>query len=123
MDHSEAMLPASDRDDSAYVIRMERRLTVSHALLWTVIIVASVLDVVTTVVGLAHHLEEGNVVARAFLGTYGMPGIGLLKFCALVLLVVSWAVLVDRDATRVLIAFAVISLVTVAWNVLTLASL
>ena len=123
MDHPEAMLPASDRDDSAHVIRMERRLTVSHALLWTVIIVVSVLDVVTTVVGLAHHLEEGKVVARAFLGTYGMPGIGLLKFCALVLLVVSEAVLVDRDATRVLIAFAVISLVTLAWNVLTLASL
>ena len=98
-------------------------MSLTHALLWTVVIVASVFDIMTTIVGLEHSLEEGNVVARAFIATYGMPGIGLLKFVALVLLVLAWAKLLDRHATTVLAAFAVISLATVTWNVMTLAAI
>lgn len=104
--------------------RIYRPLPESHAVLWTVILTASVFDIVTTIVGLANRLEEGNVVARAFIATYGTPGIGLLKFSALVVLVVAWAVLLDdRHATRILAAFAVLSLLTVALNAMTLAAI
>lgn len=104
--------------------RFVRPLPESHAVLWTVVITASIFDIVTTIVGLATRLEEGNAVARAFIATYGTPGIGLLKFSALVLLVIAWAILLnDRHATQVLAAFAIISLVTVALNAITLASL
>lgn len=85
--------------------------------------VASVFDVVTTIVGVGRGVPEGNAVARAFLETYGTPGIGLLKFSALVLVVVLWAALPDRHATVVLAAFASVSLLVVALNALTLAGL
>ncbi|WP_336001543.1 DUF5658 family protein [Halorientalis halophila] len=103
--------------------RIERDLPESHTVLWTVIVVAAVFDVVTTMVGLAAGLEEGNRVARAFLTTYGDAGIGLLKFAALVALVIAWYVLPDREAELVLAGFAVISLLTVTLNALTLLSL
>ena len=64
-----------------------------------------------------------NAVARAYLSTYGDPGIALLKFAALVLLVVAWKVLPNREATVVLAGFASISLLTVALNAMTLASI
>ena len=102
---------------------IERQLSESHAVLWTVIIIASVFDIVTTLVGLHHGLEEGNAVARAFIETYGTPGTGLLKFAALVVLVVSWGLLPDRQATLVLAGFAVISLLVVALNAMTLLSI
>ena len=110
-------------DESPYAWRLERHLTETHAVLWSVVIVASVFDVLTTMSGLHHGLEEGNLVARAFIETYGTPGIGLLKFSALVLLVITWAVLSDRRATYVLTGFAVISLLTVALNAITLAGI
>ncbi|MBX0324139.1 DUF5658 family protein [Halomicroarcula sp. F13] len=102
---------------------MERQLSESHAVLWTVVILASLFDIVTTIVGLERGLTEGNAVARAFVETYGTPGIGLLKFSALVLVVVCWAWFDDRRATAVLAAFALVSLLVVASNALTLASL
>lgn len=101
----------------------ERRLSESHAVLWTVVILASLFDIVTTMVGLERGLAEGNAVARAFVETYGTPGVGLLKFSALVVVVVCWAWLDDRRATAVLTAFALVSLLVVASNALTLASL
>ncbi|MFB6085176.1 MAG: DUF5658 family protein [Halorientalis sp.] len=103
--------------------RFERELPESHAVLWTVVIVAAAFDVVTTLAGLSAGFEEGNRVARAFLSTYGSPGIGLLKFVALVVLVITWYVLPDRDAELVLTGFAVVSVLTVALNALTLLSL
>lgn len=99
---------------------LERHLSESHAVLWSVVIVSAVFDILTTLVGIHHGLSEGNVVARAFLETYGSPGIGALKFVALVALVFSWSVLSDRTATLVLTAFAVVSLAVVAWNALIL---
>ena len=103
--------------------QLEQELTESQTVLWTVVIVAAVFDVVTTITGLAHGLPEGNSVARAFLETYGTPGIGYLKFSALVLLVVAWHELPDRDATYVLAGFAAVSLLTVALNAVTLATI
>jgi hypothetical protein len=78
---------------------------------------------VTTIVGIGRGASEGNTVAHAFIETYGTPGIGLLKFSALVLVVGLWATLSDRHATVVLATFAVISLVVVALNAVTLAGL
>ena len=92
------------------------------AVLWTVVIVAAVFDVLTTMVGLGVGLDEGNAVARAFVATYGSPGIGLLKLVALVVLVLTWWALDGDRASVVLAGFAVISLVVVALNALTLAS-
>ena len=109
-----------DRDSQA-PFPLERRLSESHTVLWTVVILASLFDVVTTIVGLGHGLSEGNAVARAFIETYGTPGIGLLKFSALLVVVVLWAWFDDRRATAVLAGFAVVSLLVVAANAMTLA--
>lgn len=98
-----------------------RTLNENHAVLWTVIITSAVLDILTTMVGLGIGLDEGNAVARAFIATYGLTGIGWLKFAALVVLVITWAVLPDRRSTVVLVGFAVVSLLVVALNALTLA--
>jgi hypothetical protein len=112
----------SSTDDGAAsrADRFDRELTESHAVLWTVVILASVFDVVTTMTGLSLGFEEGNTVVRAFIATYGTPGIGLLKFVALVLLGVTWATLPDRPAELVLTGFAVIATLTVFLNALTL---
>lgn len=100
---------------------VERSLPESHAVLWAVVIPASVFDVVTTLVGLERGFAEGNAVARAFISTYGTPGIGLLKFSALVVVVVLWAVLPDRYGTTALQAVALVSILVVAANAATLA--
>ena len=100
-----------------------RPLSESHAVLWSVVLVASVFDIVTTIVGLAGGADEGNAVAWAFLETYGTPGIGLLKFSALLVVALLWWRLPDRYATVVLSAFALVSLLVVALNAVTLASL
>ena len=112
----------SETDDRGPVV-FERDLSESHAVLWSAIIVAAVFDVVTTMAGLGVGLAEGNRVARAFIETYGHAGIGLLTLVALVVLVLTWQFLPDRSATYVLSGFALISLLTVALNVLTLVSL
>jgi hypothetical protein len=100
---------------------VERSLPESDAVLWTVVILASVLDVVTTIVGIGRGVPEGNVVARVFIETYGTPGIGLLKFSALVVVSFGWFVLPERYATAGLQGMAVVSLVVVALNTATLA--
>jgi hypothetical protein len=114
---------ATDEEEMSTFWRFERNLTESHAVLWSVIIVASVFDILTTITGLSNGLEEGNAVARAFMATYGTPGLGLLKFSALLLLLLAWAGLPDRDAELVLTGFALVSLVTVVLNAMTLAPL
>lgn len=100
---------------------LSRSLPESDAVLWTVIILASILDVITTMVGLERGFAEGNAVARAFIEVYGSPGIGLLKFIALVVVVLAWALLPERYGTTILQAMAIVSLVVVALNVVTLA--
>lgn len=101
----------------------ERSLSASHTVLWAVVILASLFDVVTTVVGLEQGLGEGNAVARALIETYGTSGIGLLKFTALAVVVLAWAQFDDHRATAVLVGFAPVSLVAVALNAMTLAGL
>lgn len=103
--------------------QLSRSLPESDAVLWAVVILASVLDVITTMVGLERGFAEGNAVARAFIEVYGSPGIGLLKFVALVVVVLAWALLPERYGTTVLQATAIVSLVVVALNVVTLAAI
>lgn len=105
------------------LVGLRRPLPESDAVLWSVVVLASVFDVVTTMVGLERGLAEGNVVARAFIETYGTPGIGLLKFSALVVVVLAWALLPERYGTTVLQATALVSLLVVLVNALTLAPL
>jgi hypothetical protein len=100
-----------------------RPLSDSDAVLWAVVIVVSVFDIVTTIVGIAQGASEANQVAVAFLETYGTLGIGLLKFSALVVVTLAWWQLDDRYGSVVLLAFALASLLVVALNALTLASL
>jgi hypothetical protein len=119
------MGPASqpDEDERPLAWQVERQLTESHAVLWAVVIVSSIFDVVTTITGLSLGLTEGNAVAQAFIATYGTSGIGLLKFIALFLLILTWSALPDRSATYVLSGFAVVSLFTITLNAITLAGL
>ncbi|MFB6094880.1 MAG: DUF5658 family protein [Halodesulfurarchaeum sp.] len=98
----------------------ERPIPPTDMVLWSVVVVGSVFDILTTMVGLGVGLREGNLVARAFVETYGVTGIGWLKLGALVGLVVSWFVLPKRPARILLFWFAIVSLVAVAFNVLTL---
>ncbi len=100
---------------------VERALPESEAVLWAVVLLASVFDVVTTIVGLNLGFAEGNAVASAFIATYGTPGIGLLKFSALVVVTLAWAALPERYGTAILQGMAVVSVVVVALNAATLA--
>ncbi|MFB6070627.1 MAG: DUF5658 family protein [Halanaeroarchaeum sp.] len=99
----------------------ERPMTERDAVLWVVVLVSAVFDVVTTMVGLEVGLREGNQVARAFVATYGRPGIGLLKLLALVVVVLAWWTLDGERASAVLAGFAVLSLLVVALNAVALA--
>lgn len=109
------------REWGAEAWSFQRTLPESDAVLWSVVILASVFDVVTTIVGIGAGLSEANAVARAFLHTYGTPGIGLLKFSALVLVAICWVVLPDRYGRAALQGMAVVSVGVVAINSVTLA--
>jgi hypothetical protein len=98
-----------------------RPLPESDAVLWTVVIVGAAVDVVTTMVGVASGIPEGNAVAKAFMNTYGTPGIGALKLAALVVLALTWHYLNGESARLVLFGFALVTLVVIALNTLTLA--
>ncbi|WP_136689880.1 DUF5658 family protein [Halorhabdus amylolytica] len=100
-----------------------RPLPEADAVLWTVVLVGSALDVVTTIVGVGRGIPEGNAVARAFMATYGTPGIGALKLIALLFLVVVWYYLEGESARLVLMGFALVTLLVSALNTLTLAGL
>ena len=89
-------------------------------MLWAVVLVATVLDVVTTMVGLARGFGEGNPVVAAAVDTVGLPGLWLVKFAAMVWLVGGWALLSDRNAAIFLALFAVVTVATVVVNLLTL---
>ena len=100
-----------------------RPLPEADAVLWTVVLVGSALDVVTTMVGVSSGLPEGNAVARAFMATYGTPGIGALKLAALLVLVLAWHYLEGESARLVLMGFAVVTLLVTGLNTITLAGL
>jgi len=121
----ERLVPGWFRDGlAAFETFLEPRpLPEADAVLWTVVLVGSAFDIVTTMVGTASGLSEGNAVARAFMATYGTPGIGALKLVALVVLLIAWQYLAEESASIVLAGFALITLVVVGLNTLTLAGL
>jgi hypothetical protein len=100
--------------------RLERRMTRAHAVLWTVIVLATVADILLTMAGLANGFREGNAVVVASLSTLGLGGLFLVKFAAMVWLVAGWTLLSDRNASIFLALFAVVTLAVVANNVLVL---
>lgn len=107
-------------DDALLTLRRERQMTSTHAVLWTIIVTATVLDILTTMIGLSRGLQEGNVVVETMLNTLGLPGLWLVKFLAMVWLVGGWALLSDRNAAIFLGLFATVTVATVVVNVLTL---
>lgn len=97
-------------------------MTRPHAVLWSVILLATVADILLTMIGVANGLQEGNVVVAAALAEFGIAGLWLVKFAAMVWLVVGWALLSDRDATIFLALFAGVTLSVVGYNVVILTS-
>ena len=95
-------------------------MTRAHAVLWTVIVLATVADILLTMAGLANGFREGNAVVVASLSTLGLGGLFLVKFAAMVWLVAGWTLLSDRNASIFLALFAVVTLAVVANNVLVL---
>lgn len=95
----------------------------TDAVLWTVVLVASIADVVTTISGLALGLGEGNVVVRSMIESLGLAGFWIVKFVALVVLVVSWSALPERTATAFLAVFSLVTLSVVLHNAVTLLGL
>ncbi|ACV48101.1 MULTISPECIES: DUF5658 family protein [Halomicrobium] len=107
-------------EESLLPVRREREMTRTHSVLWSAILVATVLDVLTTMVGLERGLREGNAVVAAAIDALGLPGLWLVKFAAMVWLVGGWALLSDRDAAIFLALFAVVTVATVVANTATL---
>lgn len=98
-------------------------MTERHALLWTVVIVATVADVLLTMTGLAAGFREGNVVVRAMLGAFGPVGLWFVKFGALTWLVAGWSLLPDRDAAILLALFALVTVAVTVYNTLLLSGI
>jgi hypothetical protein len=106
-----------------FTLRRSRRMTRTHAVLWTGILLATSADIVLTMVGLANGLREGNAVVAASLSAFGLGGFFLVKFAAMVWLVAGWALLSDRNAAIFLALFAVVTLAVVSHNVAVVAGL
>ncbi|MEF8827925.1 MAG: DUF5658 family protein [Haloarcula sp.] len=95
-------------------------LSATHAVLWTVILVATVGDILLTMTGLTVGLQEGNVVVSTMLAEFGLAGLWLVKFGAMLWLVAGWRLLSERNATVFLALFAVVTLGVVAYNSVTI---
>lgn len=111
---------ADDGDETLFTLRRERRMTRAHAALWVLILGATSADVVLTMVGLSSGFQEGNLVVAASLSAFGLAGLWLVKFGAMVWLVAGWALLSDRNATVFLALFAVVTVGVVCYNALLL---
>jgi hypothetical protein len=97
-------------------LRRERRMTRTHAVLWALIIAATVGDILLTLVGTAGGLQEGNAVVSVMMGAFGPAGLWLVKFLAMVWLVGGWAFLSDRNAAIFLALFATVTVVVTVYN-------
>ncbi|WP_340099325.1 DUF5658 family protein [Salinibaculum salinum] len=110
------MQSSGDRQQPLFTLRRTRRMTRTHAALWTLILAATVADILLTMVGTAWGLQEGNVVVRAMMGAFGPAGLWLVKFAAMVWLVSGWAVLSDRNAAIFLALFAAVTVSVTVYN-------
>jgi hypothetical protein len=97
-----------------------REMNETHAVLWTVVVVATVADVVMTLTGLSSGFQEGNPVVRTMVGAFGVAGLWVVKFLAMCWLVAGWTLLSDWKATVFLGIFAVVTLAVVLNNAVVL---
>jgi len=102
--------------DGLLTLRRERRLTRRHAVLWAIILTTTAADILLTMAGLATGFSEGNVVVAAMLEQFGLTGLFLVKFGAMVWLVGGWALLDDRNAAVFLALFAAVTSGVVGYN-------
>ncbi|KAA9409237.1 hypothetical protein EGO51_05325 [Haloarcula hispanica] len=109
-----------ETDESAVTLWWEHHLSHTHAVLWTVILVATVGDILLTMTGLTVGLQEGNVVVSRMLAEFGLAGFWLVKFGAMLWLVAGWRLLSEYNATVFLALFAVVTLAVVAYNAVTI---
>ena len=92
-------------------------MTRTHAVLWSVILIATVADVLLTTTGLANGLREGNAVVATSLSSFGLAGLLVVKFAAMLWLVAGWTLLSDRNAAMFLALFAAVTVGVVGYNV------
>ena len=107
-------------NESEVTLRRGHHLPATHAVLWTVILVATVGDILLTMTGLTVGLQEGNVVVSTMLAEFGLAGLWLVKFGAMLWLVAGWRLLSERNATVFLALFAVVTLAVVVYNSITI---
>ena len=111
---------SSETDRERVTLWREHDLSHTHAVLWTVILVATVGDILLTMTGLTVGLQEGNVVVSTMLAEFGLAGLWLVKFGAMLWLVAGWRLLSEHNATVFLALFAVVTLAVVAYNAVTI---
>lgn len=112
------MASNTEKQESLFSLRREREMTQTHAVLWTVILVATVVDILLTLTGMRVGFQEGNVVVRAMLGAFGPAGLWVVKFAAMCWLVAGWVLLSNRKASVFLALFAIVTVVVTAHNAL-----
>jgi len=110
------MGPDGKSQESLLAVRRERRMTRTHAVLWALILAATVGDVLLTLVGTAGGLREGNAVVGVMMSAFGPAGLWLVKFLAMVWLVGGWAFLSDRNAAIFLALFAAVTIAVTVYN-------
>jgi hypothetical protein len=118
-----SMMPgkaSAEADESEMTRWRGHHLSPTHAVLWTVILVATVGDILLTMTGITVGLQEGNVVVSAMLAEFGLAGLWLVKFGAMLWLVAGWRLLSERNATVFLALFAVVTLAVVVYNSVTI---
>ncbi|MDS0259113.1 DUF5658 family protein [Haloarcula sp. S1CR25-12] len=115
-----ALVSTAEADDALLTVRRERRMTRTHLVLWAVILATTVADILLTMVGLAAGYREGNAVVAALLAEFGLVGLWLVKFGAMVWLVCGWLLLDDRNAAVFLALFGAVTGAAVVSNALLL---
>jgi len=119
---TERTVTAQYRLGSSTRIGTDVGLSTVAVVLWTTVVVASVLDVLTTTIGLRRGFQEGNGVARVLVEAVGVPGFAGLKLAALIVLAVTWRRVDERQGYVALVGFGSVTVVVVALNVVTIAT-
>lgn len=103
--------------------RVCRLLAGHERLIWTVVVVATLLDLSSTIYGLSQGLPEANPVARSAFERYGAVGLGGLKLLALSLAYAVWWLLPRDRAPLLPAALAVPWVGAVCVNLVALSTL
>ncbi|WP_135667406.1 DUF5658 family protein [Halorhabdus rudnickae] len=114
----------STRESIDATTNIERGISLSTltVALWTAVLAASALDILTTTLGLGRGLSEGNALTRWLLETVGVPGLAGLKVAALAVLAVTWYLVDEQQGQAALAGFGGVTAVVVALNVVTIAT-